>query len=71
MGHEPFDDGFIANTNLGNKQRIYKGTERRKYIRRVGLDRRAMIRFEPEKDSRRSHQDRRSGEIWNGRRSVT
>jgi len=65
------DDGFIANTNLGNKNRIYKGPERRNYNRRVGHDRRAMIRFEPDKDDRRSHKDRRLGEIWNGRRSTS
>lgn len=71
MDHFSSDDGFIANTNLGNKNRIYKGRERRNYNRRVGNDRREMIRFEPDKDDRRSHKDRRSGEIWNGRRSAT
>ncbi len=62
-----FDDGFIANSNLGNKNRIFKGDERRRYQRRVGYDRRAMIRFEPDKEDNRSRKDRRAGSIWDGR----
>lgn len=67
MGNLISDDGFIANSNLGNKNRIYKGTERRRYHRRTGHDRRAMIRFELDKEERRTQKDRRTGNIWDGR----
>lgn len=61
------DDGFIANSNLGNKNRIFKGAERRRYYRRTAHDRRAMVRFEPAKDERRARSDRRTGGVWDGR----
>lgn len=67
MGNFSIDNGFIANTNLGNVNRIYKGSERRRYHRRTGHDRRSMLRFEPETEDRRSYRDRRSGNIWDGR----
>lgn len=35
--------------------------DRRKTIRRAGHDRRDMIRFELDKDDRRSHKERRRG----------
>ncbi len=38
---------------------IYKGKERRYTIRRVNINRREMIRFEPNKEDRRSSKDRR------------
>lgn len=46
----------------------YRGPERRKGERRVGHDRRDEIRFEPDKDDRRSGVDRRArvrGSGWN------
>lgn len=67
MSSTSFNDGFIANSNLGNVNRIYKGPERRQYHRRTGHDRRAMVRFEPEKLDRRGYKDRRSGAVWDGR----
>jgi len=67
MGNIYSDDGFVANSNLGNKNRIYRGDERRRYHRRIGHDRRAMIRFEPDKEERRARKDRRTGSIWDGR----
>ena len=43
----------------------YRGPERRKgNERRQGHDRRDMIRFEPEKDDRRSGKDRRKRTGW-------
>jgi len=67
MGEISSNDGFIANSNAGNKNKIYKGSERRKYNRRREHDRRAMIRFEPGTLDRRAYKDRRSSEVWNGR----
>ena len=63
----PINDGFIANSNLGNVNRIYKGSERRQYLRRTGHDRRTMVRYEPQKIDRRDYKDRRTGAIWDGR----
>lgn len=65
-----FDDGFIANSNLGNKNRNFKGDEQRRYQRRIGYDRRTMIRFEPDKENNRA-KDRRAGCIWDGRDRMT
>jgi hypothetical protein len=43
----------------------YRGPERRKVAdRRQGHDRRDMIRFEPDKDDRRSGKDRRKRTGW-------
>lgn len=42
----------------------YKGPERRKGERRVGRDRREEIRFELDKDDRRSGKDRRKSGLW-------
>lgn len=43
----------------------YKGPERRKVAdRRQGNERREMIRFEPDKDDRRSGKDRRKRSGW-------
>ena len=43
----------------------YRGPERRKgNERRQGHDRREMIRFEPDKDDRRSGKDRRKRTGW-------
>lgn len=39
----------------------YTGPDRRLEVRRKHVDRRDMIRFEPEKDPRRSGHDRRKG----------
>lgn len=38
----------------------YSGIERRCYQRRVGSDRREMVRFEPGKEDRRGGNDRRA-----------
>ncbi|MDH5445507.1 MAG: hypothetical protein OEY52_08105 [Gammaproteobacteria bacterium] len=47
----------------------YIGPERRVEQRRKNSDRRAAIRFEPDKSPRRSGKDRRSGgkSVWDGR----
>lgn len=51
--------------NPGDKEPPYRGPERRKgNDRRQGHDRRDMIRFEPEKDDRRSGKDRRKRTGW-------
>ena len=42
----------------------YRGPERRKGERRVSSDRREEIRFEPDKDDRRSGKDRRKTGLW-------
>ena len=47
----------------------YSGPERRNEHRRKGGDRRQDIRFEPEKDDRRSGKDRRRG-VWDGKYTV-
>jgi hypothetical protein len=38
----------------GPTNQIYSGSERRRFERRVGHDRRGMIRWEPQKSERRS-----------------
>jgi hypothetical protein len=44
---------------------LYRGPERRKNVeRRQGHDRREMIRFEPDKEDRRSGKDRRKQHAW-------
>lgn len=45
---------------------IYKGLERRRSLRRLSNDRRAMLRWEPDKDDRRSRRDRRQAatDLW-------
>jgi hypothetical protein len=49
----------------GEKQMTYRGPERRKNVeRRTGSDRREMIRFEPDKEDRRSGKDRRKATQW-------
>lgn len=48
----------------------HAGPERRKSIRRSGIDRRTMLRWEPDKDDR--HQDtgrREQDALWNAIRS--
>ncbi|MDH5324982.1 MAG: hypothetical protein OEZ68_06835 [Gammaproteobacteria bacterium] len=45
----------------------YKGPERRVWHRRQTKDRREMVRFELDKEPRRSGKDRREAlEIWKG-----
>jgi len=52
----------VTQTGDGMK---YVGPERRKNMeRRQGHDRREMIRFEPDKEDRRSGKDRRKQEGW-------
>jgi len=43
---------------------IYRGPERRKGERRINGDRREEIRFELDKDDRRSGKDRRKLGLW-------
>jgi len=43
---------------------IYRGPERRKGERRINGDRREEIRFELDKDDRRSGKDRRKMGLW-------
>ena len=47
----------------------YTGIERRCSQRRVGSERREMVRFEPGKEDRRSGNDRRAG--INGRHAIS
>lgn len=51
------------------EDKTYKGPERRHGERRSGHDRRELIRFEPDKEDRRSHIDRRESkrDIWKDR----
>ena len=42
----------------------WRGPERRKGERRINGDRREEIRFEPQKDDRRSGKDRRKMGLW-------
>ena len=52
----------VTQTGDGMK---YVGPERRKNMeRRQGHDRREMIRFEPDKEDRRSGKDRRKQDGW-------
>lgn len=53
-----------------NNEEHWNGEERRKEHRRSGMDRRDMIRFEPDKEDRRSGHDRRD-EIHSGWESGT
>jgi len=48
----------------------YLGPERRLGPRRLNADRRAMLRFEPDKEDRRSDTDRRAGGKWNNSYSI-
>lgn len=45
--------------DLEHNRQAWNGKERRREQRREGHDRRDMIRFEPEKDDRRTGQERR------------
>jgi hypothetical protein len=45
--------------DLEHNGQAWNGKERRREQRREGHDRRDMIRFEPEKDDRRTGQERR------------
>ncbi|ROR32544.1 hypothetical protein [Inmirania thermothiophila] len=46
----------------------YQGPERRRYQRRENPDRRAMVRYEPDKTPRRRLADRRrAASVWDGR----
>lgn len=46
---------------------IYRGPDRRIRERREIKDRREMIRFELDKQPRRSGKDRRQADVWNDR----
>lgn len=48
----------------------YRGPEHRLGPRRLNADRRAMLRFEPDKKDRRSDTDRRREGIWNNAYSL-
>ncbi|MEZ5524738.1 MAG: hypothetical protein R3E62_07200 [Pseudomonadales bacterium] len=48
----------------------YSGPERRGYIRRVLCDRRAAVRFEPDKPDRRAGLDRRTRGNWSNAYSL-
>ena len=52
------------------KENNYQGPERRKEQRRKSDDRREMIRFEPDKEDRRSDSDRRKDhrDVWKQRK---
>ena len=52
-----------------NKDQPYTGPDRRKEHRRKGGDRRSEVRYEPDKDDRRSGHDRRKG-VWDGKYTV-
>jgi len=52
-------------TNKPGEEALYNGPENRVAQRRCGHDRRAMVRFELNKNDRRSGQDRREqNEAW-------
>jgi len=54
-----------------DRTETHSGPERRKTQRRQQGDRRKLIRFEPDKDPRRSGKDRRRAnqDIWEGHQS--
>jgi len=59
-----------ADFNPKPRETKYLGPERRCGPRRLNTDRRAMLRFEPKKEDRRSDTDRRSGGKWNNAYSI-
>ena len=54
---------------MSSKDQPYTGPERRKSQRRKNPDRREGVRFEPDKEPRRSRTDRRrsKGDLWERR----
>jgi len=56
--------------NFEPKKMEYRGPEHRLGPRRLNPDRRAMLRFEPDKKDRRSDTDRRSEGVWNNAYSL-
>ena len=48
----------------------YTGVEHRHFVRRVLADRRAAVRFEPDKKDRRSGLDRRTDGRWSNAYSL-
>jgi hypothetical protein len=59
----------VKDAMMSEENKPYTGPERRKGERRKSSDRRESIRFEPEKNPRRSGKDRRknSRDLWEGR----
>lgn len=57
---------------MSDENKPYSGPERRKGERRKKRDRRDMIRFELDKELRRSKKDRRkkNKDLWDGRDGV-
>ncbi|MDH3672989.1 MAG: hypothetical protein OES46_17820 [Gammaproteobacteria bacterium] len=48
----------------------YAGPEQREFVRRSGIDRRTMLRWEPSKDNRRQGTGRREDDqVWDAIRS--
>lgn len=53
---------------MSHKEESHTRIERRRRQRREGTDRREMVRFEPDKPSRRSGRDRRNADdVWTDR----
>lgn len=54
---------------MSSEDEPYSGPERRKTQRRKSVDRRESVRFEPDKDPRRTGKDRRSSkqDLWDRR----
>ncbi len=51
----------MSSNILKDEAYTYVGTEMRKYRRRVKVDQREMLRYEPSKDNRRIGAERRRG----------
>lgn len=64
LGFEDPEQDRRANPKAGKPK--YEGVERRRDVRRLCMDRRAMLRFEPGQADRRSGNDRRAeNAVWN------
>ncbi|MEN8133167.1 MAG: hypothetical protein ABFS45_23910 [Pseudomonadota bacterium] len=63
---------YIKDVMMSDENKPYSGPERRKGERRKKRDRRDMIRFELDKELRRSKKDRRkkNKDLWDGRDGV-
>ena len=61
-------DGNISNqAPLEENMPVYTGTEHRKNVRRIMVDRREMVRFEDKSDRRGGRERRQSQQLWDGR----
>ena len=61
----------MANEYINTADYVCVGSEMRRGVRRIRGDRRDMLRYEPDKDNRRSGIERRSASsTWDKRNSI-